>query len=765
MREGVFVKGRAQAKSAEAAQRILAGLNDTQQQAVKATDGPVLIVAGPGSGKTRTLTMRVAYLLATGKARAHEVLALTFTNKAAREIKERVARLVGADVASGMWLGTFHSVLARMLRSHGKALGYTSDFSIYDTDDSERMLRELMDHLQIDRKQYLPRQMRAMISSAKNNLVRPEEYEQIAQGPYQERAAALYGPYQKALLRANALDFDDLLIKPLDLFRKEPDTLARYQRQWTYLHIDEYQDTNQVQYRLAKQLAGKHQNICVVGDDAQSIYAFRGADITNILSFQSDYPDATVVRLEQNYRSTKTILKCAASIIRQNKNQLKKDLWTQNGEGAPVVLVEALSEKDEAQRVSRLIRDHRAREGYDYKEFAVLYRTNHQSRSFEDAMRAEDIPYRVVGGMSFYQRKEIRDALAYLRLVVNPYDGASLRRVINYPTRGIGHRSLERLTDYARRNDITPWQAMDYLQEAGLPARARNAVNAFRAIIETAIEESQQDDPGIVARRLLTSAGLFRDLEKDNTPQGLVRSENVKELISAIAEHAIEQGEDASLSKFLQDVALVTDADEKEQSSDYITLMTLHASKGLEFRVVCIGGMEEELFPHSRAAREPSELEEERRLFYVGATRAKSQLYLCNAVSRFRFGSTGSSIPSRFLSEIDASILRKLGNRSRQRHARRPSWTRDAFGATSRDTDGLSAPDRKPNKTQNTRSIVYDEEFSEIVPGIQVEHDTFGTGKVLSRDGQGRQATATVFFHGVGQKKLRLTFARLRRVE
>jgi DNA helicase II / ATP-dependent DNA helicase PcrA len=441
------------------ADEVLAGLNPVQQEAVRATDGPVLLIAGPGSGKTRTLTHRMAYLLATGRARSHEVLALTFTNKAAREMRDRIHALVGDAGSRGLWMGTFHSIFARILRREAEKINFTSDFSIYDSEDSERVIREVMNGLGIDTKKFHPRAIRQRISGAKNQLISPGEYHRLAADPFEEIAARVFARYDELLRRANALDFDDLLIRPIQLFDQHPETLKRYQTRWRYVHIDEYQDTNRAQYRIARMLAAEHKNICVVGDDAQSIYAFRGADIQNILSFQRDYPDATVIRLEQNYRSTQRILRLADGIIRQNQKQLDKTLWTENPEGEPVILMEALSERDEAQKVERRIRDLAVRHGVALREVAVLYRTNAQSRSLEDALRRGSIPYRIVGGLSFYGRKEIKDALAYLRLVVNPSSEADLRRVINFPARGIGAKTLERASEFARQQGLTLWQA------------------------------------------------------------------------------------------------------------------------------------------------------------------------------------------------------------------------------------------------------------------------------------------------------------------
>ena len=546
---------------------ILDGLNPVQREAASTTEGPVMIVAGPGSGKTRTLTHRIAYLLAAKKAWPSQILALTFTNKAAREMKERVVRLVGEDGAKGLWMGTFHSVFARILRREADRLGgnYSRDFSIYDTTDSENIIKNVMLRYGIDAKRYTPRSVRHRISGAKNQLISPHEYQRLAADPFEEVAARVYEHYNDGLRRANALDFDDLLTKPIELFANHPDTLADYQKRWKYLHIDEYQDTNRAQYQLARMLAAEHRNLCVVGDDAQSIYAFRGADIQNILSFQKDYPEATTIRLEQNYRSTQKILKLADAIIKRNQDQLDKDLWTDNREGEHVVLMEALSEKDEAQKVERRIRDLHVRHGVAYREVAVLYRTNAQSRSIEDALRRGGIPYRIVGGLSFYARKEIKDALAYLKLVVNPNDAASVRRVINYPTRGIGATTMGRVEEFATEQRLTLWQALERAEDAGVGSRAANAIETFTFLINRFAAKANTAAADEVARELLAESGLLANLREENTVESLARWENVQELISAIAEFTGAHGSaehTPTLSEFLQQVSLVTDADD-----------------------------------------------------------------------------------------------------------------------------------------------------------------------------------------------------------
>ncbi len=769
---------------------ILSGLNDVQQTAVRNTSGPLLIVAGPGSGKTRTLTHRIAYILATGEARPWEILAITFTNKAAREMRERVTALLGEAMAREMWLGTFHATFARVLRREAEHIGFTSDFSIYDSDDSQRILRELLHSHNIDTTQYRPRSIHGLISGAKNRMVTPGEFSATAESPIQEKAAQVYGPYIDRLRAANAMDFDDLLLKPIELFERHPDVLEKYQRRWRFIHIDEYQDTNRAQYILARMLAREHENLCVVGDDAQSIYSFRGADISNILSFQKDYDDPTVIRLEQNYRSTGRIVKLADSIIRNNSNQIKKELWTDNDEGDPVVVVEAISERDEAQKIEQYTRDAQVRMGLLYRDIAVLYRTNAQSRSMEDALRRGGIPYRVIGGLSFYSRREIKDALAYLRLVVNPSDIASLRRVINTPARGIGDKTQQHLFAFANREKLGVWDALDRIEESGLAQRAVTAVKKFRDLIAGYREKAEHLPASEIARDLIRASGILDDLRKEHTPENLVRWENVQELLNAISEFTEngdqtispsneETGTPNTLSGFLQEVSLLTDADDDDASDNRVTLMTLHASKGLEFPVVFLTGMEEGLFPLAKAAQDQHELEEERRLFYVGATRAKKLLMLTYARSRYRYGEQQPAIRSRFFDEIDPEVVRTASGQPFQVANGRfqPTGGRSSnefeTSSTSVSYDRMdphyyrqNLRENQPPATSKGRRVVYDEDESgALVPGMHVEHGQFGEGKVISLEGRGDQAKATVFFPDIGQKKLLLRFARLRRID
>ncbi|WP_251964117.1 ATP-dependent helicase [Salinibacter ruber] len=764
----------------EAEQRILDGLNDKQREAVTTTEGPVMIIAGPGSGKTRALTHRIAYLLAAGKAQPRDILALTFTNKAANEMQERVEALVGDD-ARGMWVGTFHSSFARLLRMEGDKIGYSEDFSIYDTADSKRLIRQQMKGRNLDTDVVKPRSVQRMISSAKNEMIDPQEYAELARGDQQEIVAEVYPAYERALKQANALDFDDLLLKPIELFEQHEDVLEKYQRRWQYVHIDEYQDTNQAQYVLARKLSGRHKNLCVVGDDAQSIYAFRGADITNILNFDNDYPDATTIRLERNYRSTENIIRLADSIIEENDDQIEKSLWTDNAEGEYVALMEALSEKDEAQKIERRVRDLHLRDGMEYGDFAVLYRTNAQSRAIEEALRKENVPYRVIGGTSFYERKEIKDVLAYLKLLVNPNDTASLQRVINYPTRGIGDKTQERLQRYAQQHSLSLWQAVERVEEIEtLGTRAERAVGKFRRLIARYASKAGTGSVPAdeLARDLIQDAGLLSELRKEHTRENLQRWENVQELISALAEY-VESTEDATISTFLQEVALMTDQDEAEEGDDKVTLMTLHAAKGTEFPVVFVAGLEEGLFPLEQATQEKAELEEERRLFYVGVTRAEERLYLSWARSRYRYGEQTSNTRSRFLEEVDSDVVRTEAGGELEQQTDRfsaeegPSADYDEMdphyyrqdlsgdGGTSGSSDGL----RRIESTDGGggRRVVYDEGHGEIVPGAQVEHQKFGRGKVQSLEGEGDKATAVVFFGSdVGNKKLKLKYANLR---
>lgn len=766
------------AADAKAAEDLLDGLNPAQAEAARTVDGPVMIVAGPGSGKTRTLTHRIAYLLASRRAWPSQILALTFTNKAAKEMRNRVETLVGED-AKSMWMGTFHSVFARVLRREGEKLGFTSDFTIYDSDDTERLIKELMLRYGVDAKAVTPRTVRSRISGAKNQMISPSEYLRMASDPFELAVGKLYGPYVDALKTANAMDFDDLLGMPIRLFEQFPETLAAYQNRWRYIHIDEYQDTNRAQYQLAKLLAAKHRNMCVVGDDAQSIYAFRGADIQNILSFQKDYSEARTVRLEQNYRSTQKIVRLADAIIRGNSNQLEKALWTDNADGDTPMVLEALSERDEAQKIERLIRDMHARAGIGWRDVAILYRTNAQSRSIEESLRRGGIPYRIVGGLSFYQRKEIKDALAYLRLAINPTDEASILRVMNTPPRGIGAKTVDLMRLYAQENGYSLWHAVQNPAAVGLSARAAAAVEKFGFLIGRYATKAPNVAADDLAREMVAESGLLQALRDENTPEALTRLENVHELLNAVAEFASGgPGEPRTLSEFLQEVSLVADVDSMTDDENRATLMTLHASKGLEFKVVFVTGLEEGLFPLAKAAQDPVELEEERRLLYVGVTRAEEALFLSYARTRYRYGEQQGSVRSRFLDEIDGAedLIRTETGEGFQTRSDRFAIAEETESAPENRYQAMDPnywkaslrPDaQKPARVVKTRDIDYNEprnsglDGGSVVPGVRVHHQAFGTGKVLDVEGVGERAAATVFFKSVGQKKLKLKFARL----
>lgn len=744
---------------------ILEGLNDRQKEAVETVDGPVLVVAGPGSGKTRVLTCRIAWILATQTARPYQILALTFTNKAAKEMLKRVEKLLPPGMASGMWIGTFHAQMARLLRIEAESIGFTRDFTIYDTDDSERVIKQLIDEAGLDRKVVKPRAVRAHISEAKNARRPIGEIGQGKNSRQYRAAVKLFDPYNDALQAANAFDFDDLLLKPLEIFDTHPDILEKYQNKWTHVLIDEYQDTNRVQYVLINALVGKHRNLCVVGDDAQSIYSFRGADIRNILSFEKDFPEAKVVRLEQNYRSTKAILGLAGAIIVQNHDQIQKTLWTNNETGDPVTLVEARSDRDEANRAVGIIRDERIRNALNCRDFAVLYRTNAQSRIFEEALRREDIPYRIIGGISFYQRKEIKDALAYLRLLVNPGDVSSFQRVINYPRRGIGIKSQERIFQFVRRTGCLLREVIqgDLLSQMNLPGRTRNQVQSFVNLINHhAAEAAAGKVPVDVAAAILRESGLLDDLQEDDTLTGQVRLENIYELLRAIQEH--DYGDEAhTLSNYLQTVALMTDADEDDPISDRVVLMTLHASKGLEFEVVFIGGMEDGLLPLIRGERiSEKDLEEERRLFYVGATRAKSRLYLGWAKTRYRYGRRPDPTTlSRFINEIRPRKLNKRRSSTRSGSRRRDAFPKSRGRKPGR-VLGAKVTGNRSRKQAIKSSIpghVPSCNPSDLSVGILVRHKTYGEGRVVRLEGSGNMTKATVDFHSYGTKRLMVSFA------
>ncbi|MEX0684885.1 MAG: UvrD-helicase domain-containing protein [Balneolales bacterium] len=739
---------------------ILDQVNDQQRLAVAHTDGPLLIIAGAGSGKTRVLTYRIANLLAEGKARPWEVLALTFTNKSAREMKSRIENLVGPE-AKQLWMGTFHSIFARILRYESQHIGYNQDFSIYDSVDSDRAIKGILQELNVDIKEIKPRAVRFIISGAKNQLISPDEFqEKFVQSTLDDVAARVYSIYLKRLKSSNAMDFDDLLIKPIELFSQHPDILEKYQDRFKYILIDEYQDTNHAQYKVTQMLASKHKNICVVGDDAQSIYSFRGADISNILNFKEDYPDATEVPLEQNYRSTKYILRCADSIIKQNKNRLEKTLWTENMDGNTITLLDNYNERDEANRIASYINELKLKKGYSLSNFAILYRTNYQSRVFEDSLRRKGLGYQLVGGISFYQRKEIKDVVGYLKLLVNPQDEESLLRVINEPARGIGDKSIHQIIQEARSKDVSMWEVLGNIQETSIYTPAKKRIEEFVNIIRKTKKKVDTKSLVDVTKELLEDTGYVKQFVEENSHESLSRRENVMELLNAIS-YFEKSTDNPSLSSFLQDISLVTDLDAHDENTPTVTLMTIHASKGLEFPVVFVVGLEEELFPIGGREGDEVNMEEERRLFYVAITRAEKELYFSFARNRYKFGEEKQNMRSRFLDEVDPSVVRtETGSTIRQK---------DSFRLNRKATSNYKDYDwRTPVKgvkkpeSQSSTSVHYDvDDAADLQVGARVVHQKFGAGKIISSEGYGDKAKVVVFFQKHGQKKLMLKFAKL----
>jgi DNA helicase-2/ATP-dependent DNA helicase PcrA len=743
---------------------FLEDLNPVQRDAVRAIDGPVMIIAGAGSGKTRVLTYRAAHLLHLG-VRADSVLALTFTNKAADEMKGRIRSLVG-DASRSVWMGTFHSLFARILRRECEHLGYGRNFSIYDTDDSLSAIKSVMTVLKIPQQQFSPQAIRARISSAKNQMISPSAYRQTAVDPMSDRTAEVYQEYEKRLKRSNAMDFDDLLLKALELFTKRKSALERYQERFAYILVDEYQDTNRVQYSIIKELARKRRNICVVGDDAQSIYAFRGADIRNILDFERDYPDATIFRLEQNYRSTGKILAAADSLIKQNVDQIPKTLWTANPDGESIQLIVCDDDRQEGQSIVNAIEGETRRRKLHLNDFAVLYRTNAQSRAIEDAFRRAGIPYVLVGGVEFYKRREIKDVLAYLKVIVNPQDGESLARIINIPARGIGETTLKKL---ARLGAAETKPLIDVMGRADLAKqigdRAARAVLHFHTMVRKYIDLKSSISASELARALVDEIGMLRLLKEENTPESLSRRENILELVSALTEY-FDHHPDARLEDFLEEVSLVSDVDLADFSHNAVTLMTLHAAKGLEFPVVFITGLEEGLFPLSNSALDRKEMEEERRLMYVGITRAQQQLYLTYALMRYRFGELSYSVKSRFLDEVDQRFVEVTRSAKRAVSGTMPGahlGTLTSSVGHTRRRQPRPADDLKQYFSDPTPA--YEDESQEIHHlrvGARIVHESFGSGRIVAINGQGESAKAVVEFDSVGRKLLLLKYAHLR---
>lgn len=733
-------------------------LNEVQRKAVTHSQGPIMIIAGAGSGKTRVLTYRMAHLLAQG-VEPYNILALTFTNKAAKEMRNRIEALVGTPARS-LWMGTFHSVFAKILRTEAPRINYPSNFTIYDTDDSKSLIKSILKEMGLDDKTYKPNQILSRISSAKNRLIGWEQYARDAELVMEDEAsgrpqtAKIYQMYQTRAFRSGAMDFDDLLFNTNILFRDHLDVLNKYQQKFHYVLVDEYQDTNLSQYLIARKLAAVRRNICVVGDDAQSIYAFRGADIQNILNFEKDYPDAEIFRLEQNYRSTQNIVEVANSVIKHNKGQLKKNVWTSNDQGEFIDLIKAESDNDEARLVAQSIFEEKVKSSSKNKDFAILYRTNAQSRPLEEALRKLNLRYRIIGGLSFYERKEVKDLMAYLRMAVNPQDEEAFKRVINYPKRGIGDTTIAKLMVAASDNGVSPWEILPHAR-AVLQGKALGEIDSFVNLIKSFGIMAQAKNAFEVVDHVSKASGIIRELTADKTVEGIGRYENIQSLLSGVQQFVNDpEVQDKSLTAWLQDVALLTDEDRNKNEDDSITLMTIHSSKGLEFKNVFIVGLEEELFPSMMMVGSREDLEEERRLFYVAVTRAEKKLTLSYAVSRFRFGSVRMMEPSRFLAEIDTRYLnmaRKFEVESQPNFRFADQFKRPA----------KSAP-TQPQVAAHTPSANFmPSPLTALKAGVRVEHQKFGFGTVQSLDITSPDKKATIQFDKNGEKTLILTFAKL----
>jgi DNA helicase-2/ATP-dependent DNA helicase PcrA len=752
---------------------LLKELNTEQREAVVNFQGPSLIIAGAGSGKTRVLTYRIAHMLSGGVHPA-SVLALTFTNKAAAEMKSRIASLVGPDAARKLWMGTFHSIFARILRVESAALSYPSDYTIYDTTDSKNLLKTIMKEMNLDEKIYKPSEVLGRISNAKNNLVTPEAYAastEIATRDNNNRRpmmAVIYNRYASRCKKAGAMDFDDLLLNTNILFRDHPAILQKYQNAFRYILVDEYQDTNYSQYLIIRKLAQNHNNVCVVGDDAQSIYSFRGARIENILNFKRDYPEVSIYKLERNYRSTKNIVNAANSIIANNKDQIHKKVYSENQEGEKIKVIEARADNDEGFLIANLIKDMLFAGQYQYKDFAILYRTNAQSRIFEESLRKMNIPYKIYGGVSFFQRKEIKDILAYFKLVVNPSDDEAFKRVINYPLRGIGKTTILKIEEVAVAGNITMWSV---IENAGLMQTSFNKgvilkIQAFASIIKDFRGKMEQMEAFDLAYTMLTSLGILKELRDDKTPEGISRYENAEALLNGIREftESIEEGASKGLPDYLQTVTLLTDADtEKAEDHNKVTLMTIHSAKGLEFKHVCIVGVEEELFPSHMSVNNPKELEEERRLFYVAVTRAEESVSLSFANSRYKWGILGYCNPSRFISEISEEYLEFpmafAPNKSNSSNRNVFEEEVPVRAASNPNNQGYMKERRLLRiSKQADNNPLESSDPSQIHVGTKVEHQRFGIGMVTELEGD----KATVDFSLHGKKQLLLKFAKLK---
>ncbi len=771
----------------------LQGLNERQREAVLHIDGPLMIVAGAGSGKTKVLTTRIAHLMAND-VDAFNILALTFTNKAAKEMKERVERILGNNEARNLYIGTFHSVFARVLRAEAGKIGYPNNFTIYDTDDAKNVVKTVINELNLDDKHYKPSTVYNRISAAKNALVGPAEYandyylQQEDMRANRPAIGQIYAAYVQRCFKNGAMDFDDLLLKFYELLKNFPDSLSKYQHKFKYILIDEYQDTNPAQYEIIKLLGAMHENVCVVGDDAQSIYSFRGATIENILQFQKDYDDVKVVKLEQNYRSTKSILNVANEVISNNKGQIEKVLFTENAEGEKIKLVRTMTDNEEGKFVADTIQEQKLRNHYSNKDFAILYRTNAQSRAFEESLRRMGIAYTIYGGISFYQRKEIKDLVAYLRLLVNPRDEEALKRIINFPARGIGKTTVDKTILIANEKNISMWEVLESAALHGFRAGTLQAIEEFVTMIKSFASMLKKHNAYEVASHVGKQTNIIKELFNDKSTEGVQRYENINELLNSIKEWTEspdnDEGEmgDKGLGSYLQQITLLTDADEKDPNADTVKVMTIHAAKGLEFGCVFAAGLEEMLFPNAMSINTREELEEERRLFYVVITRAKSRLWITYANTRYKFGSLVQNEPSRFINELPESYVDRSfaggGSRNQSGYEFGSAYDRmnRGFGASS---SGFQSKSQSENKKPSYLSPVSRPQTKEHVPsadfiasdtsnlqvGQKVEHMKFGFGEVTKMEGAAHNPVATVKFELNGEKKIMLNYAKLRIIE
>ncbi len=766
----------------------LNSLNEAQKQAVLQKDGPMIIIAGAGSGKTRVLTYRIAHLMQQG-VDAFNILSLTFTNKAAREMKERIAGVVGVSEAKNLWMGTFHSVFARILRSEADKLGFPTNFTIYDTQDSVRLITSIIKEKNLNKEQYKAKQILNRISSFKNSLITVRAYfnnsdlQEADLHASRPEVGNIYKEYVDRCFKAGAMDFDDLLLRTNELLVRFPESLAKYQDRFRYIMVDEYQDTNHSQYLIVKALADRFQNICVVGDDSQSIYSFRGANIQNILNFQKDYPDVKTFKLEQNYRSTSNIVNAANSVIARNKTKLDKEVWTSNDAGDAINVMRTISDGEEGRFVAQSIWENQMNHQLTPDDFCVLYRTNSQSRSIEDALRKKGIDYKIYGGISFYQRKEIKDILSYLRILINPSDEEALKRIINYPARGIGATTIDKLTIAANHYKKSIFDIIKYIDKIDLKINSgtKNKLQNFMNMILRLQIESQTNNAFEIAETVVKQTQLIKDLEKDGTPESVSKVENVQELLNGIKDFItdkIEQGEDASLTSFLEDVALATDFDsKKDDEKPSVSLMTIHQSKGLEYLYVYVVGLEENLFPSAMSMNTRSELEEERRLFYVALTRAEKVAYLTYAQTRYRWGKLVDAEPSRFLEEIDDKYLHYIAPKAPERSVhnfidksifddapkgirfQKPIQRKKTERDLKKKKEIIIPKNLKKVSQATLKTNLFD---GKIVVGNIVEHNRFGRGEVLALEGNGPNKKAEIKFGTVGKKKLLLQFAKLK---